>query len=49
MNTFIKWLLVFTALYFLGHIAVALAQNNPPPPTIRCIPAGGGTVTCFPI
>lgn len=48
MNKFIKYLLAFTALYFLGHIAVALADNSPPP-IIRCIPAGNGTVTCFPI
>jgi len=45
----IKILLTFTALYFFGHIAVALADNPPPPPIIRCIPAGNGTVTCFPI
>ena len=50
MNKYIKIILLVGALYFLGHIAVALAQSNPPPPpTIRCIPAGAGTVTCFPI
>mgnify|MGYP001027556878 CR=1 FL=1 len=48
MNKYIKYLLLFTALYFFGHIAVALADNSPPP-IIRCIPAGNGTVTCFPI
>ena len=49
MNLYVKIILLLGALYFLGHIGYALAQNSPPPPTIRCIPAGGGTVTCFPI
>lgn len=51
-DRYIKWLLLFGALYFLGHIFASAvnAQSYPPPtPTIRCIPAGGGTVTCFPI
>jgi cyanate permease len=47
MDKFIKFVLVFAALYFLGHIGMALANDNPP--IIRCIPAGNGTVTCFPI
>jgi hypothetical protein len=49
MNLFVKIILLVGALYFLGHIGYALAQSNPPPPTIRCIPAGGGTMTCFPL
>jgi hypothetical protein len=44
----IKILLTFTALYFFGHIAAAWADTAPAP-IIRCIPAGNGTVTCFPI
>jgi len=44
----IKIVLTFGALYFLLHIAVALADTAPAP-IIRCIPAGNGTVTCFPI
>jgi len=49
MNKYLRWVLFFGALYFLGHIGYALAQTNPNPPIIRCIPAGNGTVTCFPI
>ena len=45
MDLFIKILLTFAALYFLGHIAHALAD----PPIIRCITTRNGTVTCFPI
>jgi len=49
MDKYIRVLLIFTALYFLLHIGMALADNPPPAPIIRCIPAGNGTVTCFPI
>jgi len=52
MNRYIKILLLVGALYFLGHIGYALAQTAPQPypqPIIRCIPGGGGTVTCFPL
>jgi hypothetical protein len=49
-DKYVRWLLAFAALYFLVHIASALAQSYPaPPPTIRCIPSGEGSVTCFPI
>ena len=49
MDKLAKFVIIFTALYFFGHIAAALANTPPPPPIIRCIPGGGGTVTCFPI
>jgi hypothetical protein len=48
-DVYVKWLLVFAFLYFFGHMVAAVAQSNPPPPTIRCIPSGAGSVTCFPI
>jgi hypothetical protein len=44
----LKFVLIFTAVYFFFHIALAFA-NTQPTPIIRCIPGGGGTVTCFPI
>jgi hypothetical protein len=52
MDKLIKFVLIFAALYFLLHIAVALADTQTiqiPPPVIRCITSIGGTVTCFPI
>ena len=51
MNTFIKFLLFITAIYFLGHIAYALADSPrpAPPPVIHCIPTGSGSMTCYPI
>lgn len=49
-NLYIKILLIFTALYFLGHIAAAVAQT-----TIVTLPDGGqrvciiqnGYVVCY--
>ena len=49
MDKIAKLVLIFTAAYFFLHMAAAFANNLPPPPIIRCIPGGGGTVTCFPI
>ena len=51
MNTFIKFLLVFTAIYFLLHIAVAVAQSYPtvPAPIIQCWSNGMGTIQCIQI
>jgi hypothetical protein len=46
-DKYIKWLLLFAALYFLGHIAVALAQSAPPPPVIQCWTNGMGTIQCI--
>jgi len=50
MNLFIKLLLLFTALYFLGHIGYALADvvniNTPGGGQVSCI-VNGQYVTCF--
>lgn len=48
MDKLAKFVIIFTVLYFFVHISVALA-NTQPAPIIRCIPGGGGTITCFPI
>ena len=48
MDKIAKCVLIFAAVYFFLHVAAAFA-NNSPPPIIRCIPGGNGTVTCFPI
>lgn len=48
-DVYFKWFLLFVALYFLGHIAVAVAQTAPPPPTIQCTSNGMGTIICYPI
>jgi hypothetical protein len=48
MDKIVKCVLIFTAVYFFLHVAAAFA-NTQPAPIIRCIPGGGGTVTCFPI
>jgi hypothetical protein len=48
MDNLLKIVLTFTVLYLFWHIAEASA-NTAPPPIIRCIPGGNGTVTCFPI
>jgi hypothetical protein len=46
----LKVVLTLAFIYFSGHVIVALADTNQPlPPTIRCIPAGQGGMTCFPI
>ena len=45
----LKVILIVAFVYFGLHIFAAAAQNLPPPPTIRCIPAGQGSMTCFPI
>jgi hypothetical protein len=50
MNIFIKLLLLFTALYFLGHIAVALANPiiiNLPDGGQRVCIVNGQYVTCY--
>ena len=50
MNTFIKFLLFIAAIYFLGHIAYALADTGSGyPPVIRCVPTGTGSITCYPM
>ena len=50
MNLFIKLLLLFTALYFLGHIGYALADtvivNTPSGGQVVCI-VNGQYVTCY--
>jgi hypothetical protein len=50
-DKWIKWVLVFAALYFLGHIfaAVANAQAYPtvPAPIVQCWSNGMGTVQCI--
>jgi hypothetical protein len=49
-NKYLKWLLLFTALYFLGHIACALADQvivqALGAPTTTCI-VNKGWVTCL--
>ena len=50
MNTFIKILLLVTAVYFLGHIAYALADTvvfTPDGRVVTCMPAPNGTVLCL--
>lgn len=49
-DKFIKFLLVFAALYFLVHIGVALAQQVPISPTVpimQCWSNGMGTIQCI--
>lgn len=46
-DKYFKFFLLFVALYFLGHIACALAQTVPP--TIQCTSNGMGTIICYPI
>ena len=48
-DKFIKVVLLVALVYFGLHIVAAVAQTSSPPPTIRCIPAGPGGMTCFPI
>jgi len=50
-DKWIKWLLIFTAVYFLGHIAHAVAAqpviiNNPDGSQRVCI-VDGRYITCF--
>lgn len=47
-DKYFKYFLLFVALYFLGHIACALAQS-PTIPTIQCWNNGFGTIQCAPI
>lgn len=47
-DKYFKYFLLFVALYFLGHIACALAQTQPTP-TIQCWNNGFGTIQCAPI
>jgi hypothetical protein len=51
MEKFSRWVLFFMALYFLGHIAFALAQPVPSPtqPIIQCWNNGFGTIQCISI
>lgn len=50
-DKWIKWVLLFAALYFLVHIAVAVAQPYPSPtvpaPIIQCWSNGMGTIQCI--
>jgi hypothetical protein len=48
-NNFIKWLLLFAALYFLGHIAYALADTvQYPDGTVHnCFRTSVGTIVCI--
>ena len=49
-DPYIKFVLFLAAIYFLGHIAFALADNTTTiPPVIRCVPTGTGSITCFPM
>lgn len=50
-DLYFKWFLLFVALYFLGHIAAALAQPVPSPtvPIIQCWSNGMGTIQCIQI
>lgn len=50
-DKWVKWLLLFTALYFLGHMVSALAAqpiiiNQPDGGQKVCI-VSGGYVTCY--
>jgi hypothetical protein len=49
-DRWIKWLLVFTAVYFLGHFIVSVANAQaapPPPPIMQCWSNGMGTIQCI--
>jgi len=49
-DKFIKWVLIFALIYFLGHIAAAVAQTTivtmPDCGQLVCINQGG-FVTCY--
>jgi len=49
-DKYIKWVLLFAALYFLGHIAYALADTvvqTPDGRIVRCTVTSIGTVFCM--
>lgn len=50
-NPYIKLLILFTALYFLGHIGYALAEivtiHNPAEGTIKSCIINNGYITCI--
>ena len=48
-NKYLKWLLLFTALYFLGHIACALADTvfYPDGTIHNCFRTSLGTYVCI--
>jgi hypothetical protein len=50
-DKWVKWLLVFTAVYFLGHMVHALAAEpviiNTPDGGQRVCIVSGGYVTCY--
>jgi hypothetical protein len=50
-DKFIKWVLIFAALYFLGHMIVAVAAEpviiNQPDGGQRVCIISGGYVTCY--
>ena len=51
-DRYIKWLLIFAALYFLGHIFAAAVQAqtpipSPTQPIIQCWNNGFGTIQCI--
>ena len=52
-DKYVKWILLFAALYFLGHIfaAAVQAQAYPtvPAPIIQCLSNGMGTIQCIQI
>jgi hypothetical protein len=52
-DKWIKWLLLFAALYFLGHIfaaavhAQAIPYPTVPAPIVQCWSNGMGTIQCI--
>lgn len=52
-DKYVKWLLLFAALYFLGHIFAAAVQAQAfptvPAPIIQCWSNGMGTIQCIQI
>jgi hypothetical protein len=51
MNKYLKWLLIFTALYFLGHAIAAMADEtviiNQPDGGQRVCVIQGSYVICY--
>jgi hypothetical protein len=52
-DKYVKWLLLFAALYFLGHFFASVAQAQPSPtvpaPVVQCWSNGMGTIQCIQI
>jgi hypothetical protein len=50
-DKYVKWLLIFAALYFLGHVIAAVAAEpviiNQPDGGQRVCIISGGYVTCY--